>query len=99
MFEIAPAGFAYRILRSNDVNKNLEAIKKSPALSAFIAVMVKEKKKVKEWPFKWYACNEVCRYFSGVDVGWTFNPKHLYQKLLQYKDKTNYELLTHWRRA
>ncbi len=71
LFEIAPAGFAYRILRSHDVNKNLEAIKKLPALSAFIAVMVKEKKKIKEWPFKWYTCNEVCRYFSGVDVGWT----------------------------
>ena len=45
LFEIAPAGFAYRILRSNDVNKNLEAIKKLPVLSAFIAVVIKEKKR------------------------------------------------------
>ena len=99
LFEIAPIGFAYRILRSNDMNKNLEAIKKLRCLSAFIAVMVKEKKKIKEWPFKWYTCNEVCRYFSGIAIGWTFNPKHLYQKLLKYKDKSNYELLAHWRRA
>jgi hypothetical protein len=99
LFEIAPSGFAYRILRSNDVNKNLEAIKKLPALSAFIAVMVKKKKKVKEWPFKWYTCNEVCRYFSGIDIGWTFNPKHLFKKLIKFKDKRNYELLACWRRS
>lgn len=52
LFEIAPFGFAYRILQSNDVNKNLDAIKKLPALSAFITVLIKEKKKIKEWPFK-----------------------------------------------
>lgn len=99
LFEIAPFGFIYRILRSNDVNKNLDSIKKLPMLSAFIAVWIKEKKKVKEWPLKWYTCNEVCRYFSGVEIGWTFNPKHLYKKLIKHKDKTNYELLAHWRRA
>ncbi|MDQ8039629.1 MAG: hypothetical protein REH83_04410 [Rickettsiella sp.] len=41
----------------------------------------------------------MCRYFSGVDVGWTFNPKHLYKELLKYKDQRNYELLAHWRRT
>jgi hypothetical protein len=99
LFEIAPAGFAYRILRSNDVNKNLEAIKKLPCLSAFIAVMISKKKKIKEWPFKWYTCNEVCRYFSGIDIGWTFNPKHLFNKILKYKNKRNYELLAYWSRS
>ncbi|WP_218814182.1 hypothetical protein [Rickettsiella endosymbiont of Dermanyssus gallinae] len=99
MFEISPFGFIYRILKSNDVNKNLNAIKKLPCLSAFIAVMVKEKKKIKEWPIKWYTCNEVCRYFSGVAIGWTFNPKHLYNKLLSHQKKRNYELLAHWRRT
>ncbi|MDQ8039628.1 MAG: hypothetical protein REH83_04405 [Rickettsiella sp.] len=53
LFEIAPFGFIYRILRSNNVNKNLEAIKKLSCLSAFIAIMIEEKKHVKEWPFKW----------------------------------------------
>lgn len=99
LFEISPFGFIYRILKSNDVNKNLESIKKLPMLSAFIATYIKEPKKVKDFFIKWYTCNEVCRYFSGIDIGWTFNPKHLYQKLLKYKDKTNYELLAHWRRA
>ena len=98
LFEIAPTGFIYRILKSNDVNKNLNAIKKLPSLSAFIAVLVKEKKKVKEWPIKWYTCNEVCRYFSGIDIGWTFNPKFLFKKLMKFKDKRNYELLSCWRR-
>ena len=92
LFEIAPTGFIYRIL------KNSDAIKKLPSLSAFIAVFVKEKKKVKEWPIKWYTCNEVCRYFSGIDIGWTFNPKFLFKKLMKFKDKRNYELLSCWRR-
>lgn len=81
------------------MNKNLNAIKKLPSLSAFIAVLVKEKKKIKEWPIKWYTCNEVCRYFSGIDIGWTFNPKFLFKKLMKFKDKRNYELLSVWRRA
>ncbi len=98
LFEIAPTGFIYRILKNNDVNKNLNAIKKLPMLSAFIAVLVKEKKKIKEWPIKWYTCNEVCRYFSGIDIGWTFNPKFLFKKLMKFKDKRNYELLSVWRR-
>ncbi|WP_218814592.1 hypothetical protein [Rickettsiella endosymbiont of Dermanyssus gallinae] len=99
LFEIAPAGFIYRILKSKDVNRNLESIKKLPMLTAFIVTFIKEPKKVKEFPIKWYTCNEVCRYFSGIDIGWTFNPRHLYRKLLKYKDKSNYELLAHWRRA
>jgi hypothetical protein len=98
LFEIAPTGFIYRILNNSDVNKNLNAIKKLSMLSAFIAVWVKEKKKVREWPIKWYTCNEVCRYFSGVDIGWTFNPKHLLKRLIKYKNKRNYELLSYWRR-
>lgn len=99
LFEIAPTGFIYRILKSSDVNKNLNAIKKLPMLSAFIAIFVKEKKKVREWPIKWYTCNEVCRYFSGIDIGWTFNPKHLFKKLIQLKEQRNYELLSCWRRS
>ncbi len=99
LFEIAPFGFIYRILRSNDVNKNLNAVKKLSALSAFIAVKIKEPKRIKEFFLKWYTCNEVCRYFSGIDIGWTFNPKHLFKKLLKFKDKRNYELLACWRRA
>jgi hypothetical protein len=98
LFEIAPTGFIYRILKSNDVNKNLNAIKKLPMLSAFITVLVKEKKKIKAWPIKWYTCNEVCRYFSGVDIGWTFNPKVLFKKLIKLKNQRNYELLASWRR-
>jgi len=99
LFEIAPTGFTYRILKSHDVNKNLNAIKKLPILSAFIAVMIKVKKKIKPWLFKWYTCNEVCRYFSGIDIGWTFNPKHLFKKLIQLQEQRNYELLSYWRRS
>lgn len=99
LFEIARTGFIYRFMKLNSVNKNIDVIKKLPMLSAYIAVFIRKAKKINEWPFKWHTCNEVCPFFSGINIGWTFNPKHLYQKLLKYKDKSNYELLAHWRRT
>lgn len=51
-----------------------------------------------QWrPFIVRSCNEIDRYISGVDIGFTFNPKHLYNKLLKC-DGSNYQILEHWRR-
>ena len=44
-------------------------------------------------PFIVQSCNEVCRYLSGVDIGFTINPFHLYKKLLKYDGRRNYTLL------
>lgn len=66
-------------------------------LSAMIVADVYEKASVAWKPYLVRSCNELDRYISGVDIGFTFNPKHLYNKLLKYNG-TNYDILCHWRR-
>jgi hypothetical protein len=67
-------------------------------VTAVISISIKDRKKTPWFPWWVRSCNEVCRYASGVDIGFTFNPTHLYWKLLKYKDRRNYEVLHAWRR-
>lgn len=67
-------------------------------VSAIISVQVGKRQPVTWFPWWSRACNEVCRYAAGVGIGFSFNPRHLYSKLLKYQDSANYELLSHWRR-
>ena len=62
-----------------------------------IVIDIEEKAEIAWKPFIVRSCNEIDRYISGVDVGFTFNPKHLYNKLLKYDD-SNYQILYEWRR-
>lgn len=75
--------------------RNLPVIKD---VSAIISVSIDERVKVGWRPWWVRSCNEVSRYASGVDIGFTFNPIHLYSKLLKYRRRRNYEVLSHWRR-
>lgn len=43
-------------------------------------------------------CNELARALSGLDIGFTWNPGHLYRKLLKYDGERNYEIFYQWRR-
>lgn len=71
-----------------------------PSLTALICVYVEQKVISKIWsPLMIRSCNEVLRPLSSVDIGFTFNPYHLYTKLLKYQYSRNYEILRHWRRA
>lgn len=76
--------------------RNLHVVKE---ITAIVSVNVTERVKVMWKPWWVRSCNEICRYSSGVDVGFTFNPIHLYWKLLKYTGRRNYEVLTHWRRT
>lgn len=42
-------------------------------------------------------CNEFARALIGLDIGMTWNPRHLYKKLLKYDQKRNFEIFYHWR--
>jgi len=75
----------------------LRGLKYIPSLISIVTVMVEEKKKVCWKPFMVRSCNELDRYISGVDIGFTFNPKHLYNKLLKHEG-SNYQILHLWRR-
>ena len=73
-------------------------LKSNPKVSSFIFMKVKEKTIFPWRPFIIRSCNEITRYMASLDIGFTFNPVHLYKKLLKWDHKRNYEILLHWRR-
>lgn len=75
----------------------IRGLKHIDSLIGLIVVDVAEKARIKWKPYLVRSCNELDRYIAGVDIGFTFNPKHLYNKLIKH-DKSNYEILHHWRR-
>lgn len=75
----------------------LKGMKQIDSLIAMVAVQVGDRTQFRWKPYLVRSCNELDRYISGVDVGFTFNPKHLYNKLLKHNG-TNYEILYQWRR-
>jgi len=75
----------------------LRGLKHIESLIGIITVDVTERARHCWKPYIVRSCNELDRYISGVDVGFTFNPKHLYNKLLKHNGN-NYRVLYHWRR-
>jgi hypothetical protein len=75
----------------------IRALKHIESLTAIIVVDVRERPAIAWKPFVVRSCNEIDRYIAGVDIGFTFNPKHLYTKLIKY-DGSNFEVLHTWRR-
>lgn len=99
MLDFDRTGFNIRTVKCKDgarLIKNLSIIKE---VTAIISVSINERKKVAWKPYLVRSCNEISRYTAGIDLGFTFNPIHLYHKLLKYNRRRNYELLTHWRRS
>jgi hypothetical protein len=76
--------------------KSLPIIKE---VTAIVTVCIKERAKFMWSPWWVRSCNEICRYAAGIDIGFTFNPIHLYYKLLKYRKGRNYEIISHWRRS
>lgn len=75
--------------------RNLRVMKN---VSAIVSVSIDQRFNVSWKPWWVRSCNEICRYTAGIDLGFTFNPRHLYRKLLKYRHCKNYEMLSHWRR-
>lgn len=90
-------GIHLRRIEAYSSSSLIRGLKCIDSLIALIVVEVFERKRVQWKPYLVRSCNELDRYISGVDVGFTFNPKHLYNKLLKYHG-TNYEILYDWRR-
>jgi hypothetical protein len=98
MIDFDRTGLRVRKIKCRDGNQLIRLLPVNPDVTATVSVMVKDRAKVRWKPFWVRSCNEVCRYASGVDIGFTFNPIGLYQKLLRYRGRRNYELLSAWRR-
>lgn len=98
MLDFDKTGLLTRRIYCTEGTSLLRHLKVIPEVSATVTVTVKERAIIGWKPWLVRSCNEICRYASGVDVGFTFNPIHLYWKLLKYRGKGNYEMLSHWRR-
>lgn len=91
-------GITFRSLRVTRSSRLIEHIKRTNGLIKIIAVSSKEIPNQRWFPLWIRSCNELCRYISGVDVGFTYNPTHLIKKLVKYDNKRNYEIIYRWNR-
>lgn len=94
----APEGIHLRHLQVTSIDRLFRAIRLIPSLTACVVVEINTPCQFKFSPFGVQSCNELCRYMTSVDIGFTWNPKHLYKKLLKYGKIKNYSVLMDWRR-
>jgi hypothetical protein len=98
MIEFVKQGIMPRVYKTNDIIDICKRMRMLKSVSAIVTVHI-DGRPVTAWTPLWIkSCNELNRYVSGVDVGMTFNPKHLYKKLLKYDGSSNFKIDYHWRR-
>lgn len=98
--EMDGRGFHPRIIKCQSVPMLVSIIKSLETVTAIITIFSYDRDRA-NIPWRGVmtrSCNEVCRHQSGANVGWTFNPAHLYRKLLNNK-YPNYEILESWRKS
>lgn len=95
--EFDDSGFLTKHIKVYKSASLIRGLKYIDSLIGMVIVHVQDRVCIKWKPYIVRSCNEIDRYISGVDTGFTFNPKHLYNKLLKYHG-INYEILYHWRR-
>lgn len=97
MWEFGTSGITYRHIKARSGAAILRNIKRLPELSRIVTVDIYERCSIPWTMFMPRTCNEFARYISGVNVGLTCNPRHLYIKLITCL-KGNYTILHWWRR-
>lgn len=98
LLEFDKTGFITRVINAKSASSLLRGLRVMKNVISLISIAISNRKAIAWKPLWVRSCNEMCRYASGIDVGFTFNPIHLYYKLLKYNSKRNYKILTHWRR-
>ncbi len=98
MLDFDLTGLLTRKIYCKDGEQLIRSLRVIKDVTATITISLDERVKIGWKPFWVRSCNEICRYTGGADIGWTFNPVHLYRKLLKYNGKRNYEVLSAWRR-
>lgn len=93
-----PRGINIRPAQVKSVDALFRTMRLMSSLTACIVVEIYKPHLFKFSPFGVHSCNELSRYVTGVDIGYTLTPKHLYKKLLKYGKIRNYTILKEWRR-
>lgn len=96
-FEFDGYGFQFDTVNAPSAASLIRGAKHIESLVALIVVEVEARQFVSWKPWMIRSCNEFARYQSGINVGLTLTPKHLYNKILKNKD-ANYSILYQWRR-
>ena len=99
MLDFDRTGLLTRKIYCKDGRQLIKSLPVCKDISATISVNIDQRQKVAWKPFWVRSCNEISRYATGVAIGFTFNPLHLYKKLLKFNGRRNYQLLSHWRRS
>src|SRR5580658_7486214 len=81
MVEFDRTGLLTRRIHCTNGESLLRHLSVVKEVTAVISVNVWERAQTAWKPWWVRSCNEICRYASGVDIGFTFNPIHLYKKL------------------
>jgi len=89
-------GITTRVYPNTPAEKVIAAIKNLPTVTNLVTIYIHTKLNPIWKPFYIRTCNEIVRYLSGVDIGMSYNPRHLHNKLLKYGDSRNYEILERW---
>jgi hypothetical protein len=96
LFETDKHGITYRSMSFESWDDILNCFKSVKSVHGLILTKINEKKNISWFPLWMRTCNELCRYVTGIDVGFTLNPTHLVKKLLKYDNRTNYEIINQW---
>jgi hypothetical protein len=99
MTEFLPSGLLTRRIGCPDGARLVDRLRIIPEATAIVSLSIDPRARVKWFPWWARSCNEVVRYMTGVDTGFTFNPVSLYQKLIKFDGKRNFHILSHWRRS
>ncbi len=99
LLEISKTGIDYRLINAKTLNKLIRNLKLIDSLIAQVCVEVEKRCDIKWFPIWMRTCNEFARYVSGIDVGLTYNPLHLYKKLMKHDAERNYKILQGWERS
>lgn len=91
-------GIEYQLSRFKDGSSIISHCTTIQTITRIVAVNI-DKRATFLWRPLWSrTCNELARYLTAVDIGFTYSPRHFYSKLLEYDCKTNYQILSIWRR-
>lgn len=98
LFELTSNGIDHHVVPAKQPMTIIRNVQRLDTLIATVCVWRMEPPKMKWRPFLIRSCNELSRLVAGVNIGFTYDPIHLYKKLLKYDKQRNYEVLYAWRR-
>lgn len=94
----SPYGIHIRPVKVTSIDSFFRSLRAIRTLTACVVVEIIKPHVFAFSPFGVHSCNELSRYTAGVNIGYTFNPRGLYKKLLKYDKIRNYTVLKDWRR-